>query len=247
MPRRAANQLRPISITPHFLAHPEGSALIECGDTRIICTATLEESVPKWLNGKGKGWVTAEYDMLPRATNTRSQRDSHKGRIAGRTQEISRLIGRSLRAVIDLAALGERTVTIDCDVIQADGGTRTASITGGYVALAIAVNNLMKKASLKKSPLVDHVAAISVGVLEGSPALDLDYGMDSRADVDMNVVMTGAGSFVEVQGTGENATFDRKQLDTLLDLALGSLPALVEVQKRAIAVPYSPKAVSVTT
>jgi ribonuclease PH len=245
MPRRASNLLRPISITPHYLAHPEGSALIECGDTRVICTASLEENVPKWLTGKGKGWVTAEYDMLPRATTTRNQRDSHKGKINGRTSEISRLIGRSLRAIVDTAALGERTVTIDCDVIQADGGTRTAAITGGYVALAIAVQALMQKGALKKNPLTDHVAAISVGVVDGTPQLDLDYGMDSRAQVDMNVVMTGGGEFVEVQGTGEGATFKRGQLDALLDLALGALPSLIEVQKLAVATPYSTKPTAV--
>ncbi len=246
MPRRAQNQLRPISITPHYLAHPEGSALIECGDTRVICTATIEESVPKWLSGKGKGWVTAEYDMLPRATNTRTQRDSHKGKIAGRTQEISRLIGRSLRAVVDLAALGERTITVDCDVIQADGGTRTSAITGGYVALAIALAQLGNKTQLKGKVLRDHIAAISAGVIEGQAMLDLDYSMDSRAQVDMNIVMTGNGELVEVQGTGEGATFKRGQLDELLDLALAALPQLVEVQKRAIAVPYSPKPVAVS-
>ncbi len=246
MPRRSANQLRSISITPHYLAHPEGSALIEAGDTRVICTATVDDNVPKWMMGKGKGWVTAEYDMLPRATTTRNQRDSHKGRINGRTQEISRLIGRSLRAVVDMAALGERTITIDCDVIQADGGTRTAAITGGYVALAIAINNLIAKDQAKRGALIDHVAAISVGVIEGSPFLDLDYGMDSRAQVDMNVVMTGKGEFVEVQGTGEGATFNRAQLDSLLDLALGALPNLVELQKRAIATPYTEKPSPVT-
>ena len=239
MPRRSFNQLRRISITPHFLAHPEGSALIQCGDTRVICTATLEEAVPKWMTGKGRGWVTAEYDMLPRATTTRNQRDSHKGRIAGRTQEISRLIGRALRATVDMAKIGERTITIDCDVIQADGGTRTASITGGFVALSLALKNLVDKGAIPAAAMPDHVAAISVGLIEGSPFLDLDYSMDSRAQVDMNVVMTGKGELAEVQGTGEGATFKRADLDQLLDLALGALPQLIEVQKRAIATPYS--------
>ncbi len=246
MPRRPFNQLRPIFITPHFLAHPEGSALIECGDTRVICTATVDESVPKWMTGKGKGWVTAEYDMLPRATSTRNQRDSHKGKIAGRTQEISRLIGRSLRATVNPAAIGERTITVDCDVIQADGGTRTASITGGYVALALAIKYLVEKGKVKAEAMPEHVAAISVGIIEGSPFLDLDYGMDSRAQVDMNVVMTGRGDFVEVQGTGEGHTFKRADLDALLDLALGALPQLVTVQKRAIDAPLAAKPTPVT-
>ncbi len=246
MPRRPFNQLRPIFITPHFLAHPEGSALIECGDTRVICTATVDESVPKWMTGKGKGWVTAEYDMLPRATSTRNQRDSHKGKIAGRTQEISRLIGRSLRATVNPAAIGERTITVDCDVIQADGGTRTASITGGYVALALAIKHLVQKGKVKAEAMPEHVAAISVGIIEGGPFLDLDYGMDSRAQVDMNVVMTGRGDFVEVQGTGEGHTFKRADLDALLDLALGALPQLVTVQKRAIDAPLAAKPTPVT-
>lgn len=239
MPRRAPNQLRPLALTPHYVVHPEGAALIECGDTRVLCTATVEELVPKWMAGKGRGWVTAEYDMLPRATTTRNQRDSHKGKVSGRTQEISRLIGRSLRGVVDLAALGERTVTIDCDVLQADGGTRTASITGGFVALALAVKHLIDEGKLKPNAMPEHVAAVSVGILDGAPQLDLDYGMDARAHVDMNVVMTGKGELVEVQGTGEGHTFKRAELDAMLDLALGALPALVEIQKRAIATPLS--------
>jgi ribonuclease PH len=239
MPRRAFNQLRPLSIIPHYLGHPEGSCLICCGETRVICTATVEESVPKWLNNKGKGWVTAEYDMLPRATSTRNQRDSHKGKINGRSQEISRLIGRALRAVVDTSALGERTVTVDCDVIQADGGTRTTSITGGYVALAIAIGRLVAKEKVRPGVLKDNLAAISVGLIEGCPFLDLDYGMDSRAQVDMNVVLTGKGELVEVQGTGEGSTFKRAQLDALLDLAMAALPALSDLQKRAIAQPFT--------
>ncbi len=246
MPRRPFNQLRPIFITPHFLEHPEGSALIECGDTRVICAATVDESVPKWMTGKGKGWVTAEYDMLPRATSTRNQRDSHKGKIAGRTQEISRLIGRSLRATVSPAALGERTITVDCDVIQADGGTRTASITGGWVALALAIKHLVQKGKVKPEAMPEHVAAISVGIIEGNPFLDLDYGMDSRAHVDMNVVMTGKGDFVEVQGTGEGHTFKRADLDSLLDLAIGALPQLVLVQTRAVEAPLTAKPTPVT-
>jgi len=245
MPRRAFNQLRPITITPHFVGHPEGSCLIACGDTRVICTATVDDNVPKWLGSKGKGWVTAEYDMLPRATNTRNSRDSHKGKISGRTQEISRLIGRALRAVVNTAALGERTITIDCDVIQADGGTRTASITGGYVALAIAVNRLIEKKQARTDTLRDHIAAISAGLIDRTPFLDLDYSMDSRAEVDMNVVMTGGAELVEVQGTGEGHTFKRSDLDALLDLAFGALPALVDLQKRAIAVPFSATPASV--
>ncbi len=239
MPRRPFNQLRPLSITPHFLEHPEGSALIECGGTRVICSATIDDMVPKWMAGKGKGWITAEYDMLPRATSTRNQRDSHKGKVSGRTHEISRLIGRSLRATANMAAIGERTITIDCDVIQADGGTRTASITGGYVALALALRHLVQSGKLKPEAMPEHVAAISVGIIEGNPFLDLDYAMDSRAQVDMNVVMTGKGELVEVQGTGEGHTFRRAELDAMLDLALGALPALVELQKRAIAAPLS--------
>jgi ribonuclease PH len=237
MPRRPHDQLRPIFVTPYFLEHPEGSVLIECGDTRVICTATVEDGVPKWLMGKGRGWVTAEYDMLPRATSSRNLRDSHRGRISGRTQEISRLVGRSLRATVNGALLGERTITVDCDVIQADGGTRTASITGGFVALGLAIKHLIERGVVRPEAMPEHVAAVSVGLIEGSPFLDLDYGMDSRAQVDMNVVMTGRGEFVEVQGTGEGHTFKRSDLDSLLDLALGALPALVGIQKRAIEAP----------
>ena len=238
MPRRASDSLRPVRIRPHYLLHPEGSALVAFGDTHVICTATVDDRVPPWLINKGRGWVTAEYDMLPRSTNTRNQRDSHKGKINGRTQEISRLIGRSLRSVVDMAALGERTITVDCDVLQADGGTRTAAITGGYVALALAIKHLQSKGVVKANALKGAVAAISVGVIEGKPTLDLDYGMDSRAQVDMNVVMTGTGDFIEVQGTGESASFSRQELNALLDLALGALPQLTAAQTEAINTPY---------
>lgn len=212
--------------------------LIELGSTKVICTASIDEKVPPWLMGKGQGWVTAEYDMLPRATNTRRQRDSHKGQINGRTQEISRLIGRGLRAVVDMPLLGERTISIDCDVIQADGGTRTASLTGGYVALALALRWLQSEGKLSKDPLKDTVCAISVGVIDGTPQLDLDYSMDARADVDMNVVMTGKGNLVEVQGTAEGHPFNKQQLDTMLEYALGSLATITDVQRRAIDVKH---------
>jgi ribonuclease PH len=212
----------------------------------VICTASVDEKVPPWLNGKGQGWVTAEYDMLPRATSSRRARDSVKGAINGRTQEISRLIGRALRAVVKMNALGERTVTVDCDVIQADGGTRTASITGGYVALALALKNLADEGKLTKTVLTDHVAAISVGVIDGALQLDLDYGMDARAAVDMNVVMTGDGRLVEVQGTAEGAPFARKELDGMLDLAQGALGKLVQLQRLALAAPLGPQPTAVT-
>jgi ribonuclease PH len=237
MPRRAQDQLREISITPHFLAHPEGSVLVAFGDTKVICTASVEDRAPGWLQNTGKGWVTAEYDMLPRATNTRRDRDVKKGYPNGRTQEISRLIGRALRAGVDTTAFGERTITVDCDVIQADGGTRTAAITGGYVALAIALNELIAKGTAKKAALRDHVVAISAGIVDDRPQLDLDYSMDARAEVDCNIVMTGKGELVEVQGTAEGKPFPRGQLDAMLDLAFNALPALIEAQKRAIAMP----------
>ena len=246
MPRRPHDQIRPVAITPHFLDHPEGCALIECGNTRVICTASVDEKVPKWMHGSGKGWVTAEYDMLPRATNSRKGRDSHRGKINGRTQEIGRLIGRSLRSVVDMQKLGERMITIDCDVIQADGGTRTSAITGGYVALAIAVGELMKRGVLKENPLKDHIAAISVGIINGEPVLDLDYNLDSRADVDLNVVMTGEGGLAEVQGTAEGRTFSREQLNTMLDLTFGCLDDLVAIQKLAIEAPREEVSTKVT-
>jgi len=231
---------------PHYLAHPEGSVLVAFGETKVICTASVEERVPGWMVGKGRGWVTGEYDMLPRATNSRKDRDARRGRINGRTQEISRLIGRALRAVTSFEALGERTITVDCDVIQADGGTRTASITGGFVALALAINQLRERGAVKKEVLAQHIAAISVGLLDGEPVLDLDYSMDSRADVDMNVVMTGDGGLAEVQGTGEGTTFQRQQLDAMLDLAFGALPRLIELQERAIAAPLGKEPAPVT-
>ncbi len=247
MPRRKFDELRPVTITPHYLTHPEGSALIAFGDTKVICTASVEDRVPPWMTGRGRGWVTGEYDMLPRSTNTRGQRDAQRGKPSGRSQEISRLVGRALRSVTDLSGFGERTITVDCDVIQADGGTRTAAITGGYVALAIAVNDLIAREQARKTVLSDHVAAISVGIVAGQAYLDLDYGLDSHADVDMNVVMTGAGRLVEVQGTAERGSFDRAQLDVLLDLALGCLPTLVDVQKRAVATPLNDDGLSVTS
>lgn len=246
MPRRPFDQVRPVAITPHFIDHPEGSCLIEAGDTKVICTATVDERVPKWMSGSGKGWVTAEYDMLPRATNSRKGRDSHRGKINGRTQEIGRLIGRALRSVVDMEAMGEFMITVDCDVIQADGGTRTAAITGGYVALAIAVQNLINDGKIKTNPLKEHVAAISVGIINGEHVLDLDYSLDSRADVDMNIVMTGTGGLAEVQGTAEGNTFSRDEMNTMLDLAFGCNESLVDIQKRAIETPLSENLVRVT-
>ena len=238
MPRRKHNELRPLAITPHYIAHPEGSVLIAFGDTRVICTASIDERVPKWMAGKGAGWVTAEYDMLPRATSSRRDRDARKGRINGRTQEISRLIGRSLRSVCDLKKLGERSITVDCDVIQADGGTRTAAITGGYAALGIALKHLQEQGVLPESPLKQAVAAISVGIIDGKTQLDLDYELDSQAEVDMNIVMTADGGLAEVQGTAEGKTFSRQQLDGMLDLAFGALPQLLGIQQLAIDAPY---------
>jgi ribonuclease PH len=228
---RGPDQLRPVTITRDYLLHPEGSVLVEFGATKVICTATLEEKVAPWLKGQGRGWVTAEYGMLPRSTNTRMNRENRGP--SGRSQEIQRLVGRALRAVVDLPKLGERTFWIDCDVIQADGGTRTAAITGSYVALADAVG---KVAAIKAgTALRDCVAAISVGVVKGTPMLDLNYGEDSTADVDMNVVMTGAGEFVEVQGTAEHTPFDRRGLDALLALAESGIKRLVDLQRRALA------------
>jgi ribonuclease PH len=232
-------------MTPHFLMHPEGSVLVEWGDTKVICTASIEDRVPPWLQGKGRGWVTAEYDMLPRATSTRSQRDSQRGKLNGRSQEISRIIGRALRAVVDFTSFGERTITIDCDVIQADGGTRTASVTGGYVALALAMKHLVAKEQARKNALKDHVAAVSIGIVDAQAYLDLDYNLDARAQVDMNVVMTGKGSLIEVQGTGEQAPFGRDELTAMLDLAFSALPRLVDLQTRAIDTPLSSTAIMV--
>jgi ribonuclease PH len=217
---RAADALREIRITRGWTEWAEGSVLVEFGKTRVLCAASAEVGVPRWRKGSGLGWVTGEYAMLPRATHTRSPRESVKGKIGGRTHEISRLVGRSLRACIDLSALGENTIQLDCDVLQADGGTRTAAITGAYVALADAVTNLQSKGAVRRHPLLASVAAVSVGVIDGEPRLDLDYEEDVAAEVDMNVVMLGDGGFVEVQGTGENGTFDRSRLDELLDLAV---------------------------
>ena len=226
--------MRPVKIETGYLKTAEGSALITVGNTRVLCAASIEDSVPPFLRGTGKGWVTAEYAMLPRATLKRTPREVSKGKPSGRTHEIQRLIGRSLRAVVDLDVLGERSVLVDCDVIQADGGTRTASITGAYVALAIALRQMVQFGALKKAPLVDAVAATSVGIVAGEPMLDLDYEEDSRADVDMNLVMTGAGKFVEVQATAEHEPFDDIQLGRLIELARGGIRDLIEMQKQAI-------------
>ena len=232
---RQANQLRKVAITRHYTKHAEGSVLIEFGDTRVICTASVEERVPGFLKGKGQGWLTAEYGMLPRSTNTRSDREAARGKQSGRTQEIQRLIGRSLRAVVDMTTLGERTIQIDCDVIQADGGTRTASITGAWVAVRDAVDGLIKSGALAVNPIRDHVAAVSVGMFRGSPVLDLDYAEDSNCDTDMNIVMTGAGKFIEVQGTAEGAAFTRAEMDALLALAGDGIADLVRLQRGATA------------
>jgi ribonuclease PH len=236
MPRsdqRLANQLRETKLTPHYLPHAEGSVLIEAGRTKVICTASVEDRVPNFLRNTGKGWVTAEYGMLPRSTSTRTTREAATGKVGGRTQEIQRLIGRSLRSVTQLSALGERTIWLDCDVIQADGGTRTASITGAFVALALALETLRRRDAIRTIPLADYVAAVSVGIVDGEPLLDLAYDDDSRAEVDMNVVKTGDGRFIEVQGTAEGLPFDRAALDTLLELADHGIRQLIE-QQRAI-------------
>lgn len=234
---RAPDQLRPVTITRNWLDQAEGSVLVEFGRTRVLCAASFTEGVPRWRKGSGEGWVTAEYAMLPRATNERSQRESVKGKIGGRTHEISRLIGRSLRAVIDVSALGENTIVLDCDVLQADGGTRTAAITGAYVALADAVAWGQRHGHVKsggKPVLTDSVAAVSVGIVDGVPLLDLPYVEDVRAETDMNVVTTGAGTFVEVQGTAEHAPFDRAELDALLDLAVAGTAQLTAIQRAAL-------------
>jgi ribonuclease PH len=232
--QRAANALRPVRITRGFTIHAEGSVLIEFGDTKVLCTASVEEKVPPHKRGSGEGWVTAEYGMLPRATHTRSDREAAKGKQSGRTQEIQRLIGRSLRAVFDLKALGERTISLDCDVLQADGGTRTASITGAFVAAHDAVSKLLAEGKVTTSPIKGHVAAISVGLLKGLPLLDLEYVEDAACDTDMNVVMTGAGHFVEVQGTAEGVAFTRQEMDALLVLAEKGVAELVALQKQSL-------------
>src|SRR5215469_6482797 len=235
---RTADQLRPVKLIRNWSMHPEGSVLVEFGNTRVLCTASVTEGVPRWRKGSGLGWLTAEYAMLPRATTTRSDRESVKGRVGGRTHEISRLIGRSLRACIDLAALGENSIVIDCDVLQADGGTRTAAITGGYVALSDAVAWLASKHALNGRPtevLHRSIAAVSVGIIGGEPRLDLCYEEDVVADVDMNIVCTGLGDFVEVQGTGEQAVFKRSELDALVDLGAAGCAQLTELQRAALA------------
>jgi len=236
---RAADQLRPVRITRGFTIHAEGSVLIEFGLTRVLCTASVEDKVPPHKRGSGEGWVTAEYGMLPRATHTRGDREAARGKQSGRTQEIQRLIGRSLRAVFDLKALGERTIHLDCDVLQADGGTRTAAITGAFVAAQDAVNQLMSTGKLAASPITGPVAAISVGIVEGTPLLDLEYVEDVSCDTDMNVVMTGAGHYVEVQGTAEGVAFTRSEMDQLLRLAEKGIAELVELQSRALSAPLS--------
>ncbi len=233
--QRLPDQLRSVKITRNFTRHAEGSVLIEMGDTRVLCTASVEENVPPFLRGKGQGWVTAEYGMLPRSTHTRSAREAAKGKQTGRTQEIQRLIGRSLRAVTDLKALGERQITLDCDVLQADGGTRCASITGAWIALYEACDKLVQAGKLPANPVRDHVAAISVGIYEGSPVLDLDYPEDSNCDTDMNVIMTGKGGIVEVQGTAEGEPFTREQMNVLMDLATMGIRQLVAAQESALA------------
>jgi ribonuclease PH len=230
---RAPDELRALSFARGYTAHAEGSVLVSFGATRVLCTASIEDGVPSFLRGSGQGWVTAEYGMLPRATHTRSAREAARGKQSGRTQEIQRLIGRSLRAVVDLKALGDRTVTLDCDVLQADGGTRTASITGGFVALADAVDTLMKRRALAANPIHGQVAAVSVGIYRGVPVLDLDYAEDSSAETDMNVVMNSGGGFVEVQGTAEGHAFRRHELDRLLDLASQGIARLHEAQQTA--------------
>src|SRR4051812_39147022 len=232
---RAADELRPVTIEPGFMKSATGSALISCGGTRVICTASVQESVPRWLAGKGRGWMTAEYGMLPASTGERKQRDVSKGRPDGRTVEIQRLIGRSLRGVADLDALGERTIYVDCDVLEADGGTRCASITGGYVALALAVRKLQEQGLIARSPLTSSIAAVSCGVVDGLPLLDLDYPEDSSAEVDANVVMTGDGGLVEVQATAERTPLSRAHLDELLALAQAGIEGLRQAQEEALA------------
>jgi ribonuclease PH len=238
MPRpddRRPDQLREVKITRGWLEHAEGSVLVEFGSTRVLCAASVLDDIPRWRRGSGLGWVTAEYAMLPRATNTRGDRESVKGKVGGRSQEISRLVGRSLRACVDFKALGENSIIIDCDVLQADGGTRTAAITGGYVALADAIGWLAGRKRCKGNPLITSVAAVSVGILDGEPRLDLCYTEDVVAETDMNVVCTGDGRFVEVQGTAEREPFDRELLDALLDLAVGGCAELTQLQQKALA------------
>ena len=231
---RAPGQMRPVKFTRHYTKHAEGAVLAEFGDTKVLCTVSVEEKVPTFLKGQGQGWITAEYGMLPRSTGTRTEREAARGKQSGRTQEIQRLIGRSLRAVVDLPKLGERTLKVDCDVLQADGGTRTAAISGAYVALVDAVNWLIAAGKLAESPLIDNVAAVSVGIYQGVPVLDLDYAEDSACDTDMNVVMTGSEGIIEVQGTAEGAPFDRERLDDLLDLAAAGIMDITLMQRAAL-------------
>lgn len=233
---RQFNDLRPFVVTLHPNKYAEGSVLIEAGNTKVLCTASVEDRVPPFLKGQGKGWINAEYSMLPRATHTRNQREAVKGKLTGRTMEIQRLIGRALRSVVNLHALGERTITLDCDVLQADGGTRTTSITGAYIALALAIHKLAGNVNFDRYPLTDYLASISVGVIQEQPAVDLNYEEDSKAKVDMNVVMTGSGTFVEVQGTGEESPYTRKELDSMLSLAEEGIFKLVKMQKDTLGV-----------
>lgn len=229
------NKIREVRITPHYIKHPEGSVLIEMGETKVICNASIEDRVPHFLRGQDKGWITAEYSMLPRATNTRNMREASRGKVSGRTMEIQRLIGRSLRSVVNLEALGERTIWVDCDVIQADGGTRTASITGAFIAVAFAMEKLMQEEAIEVFPLTDFLAAISAGVLENDEIqIDLDYEADFKAKVDMNIVMTGAGEFVEIQGTGEEATFTQDELNELLSGSKQAIEELIQIQKEIL-------------
>ncbi|MEE8150285.1 MAG: ribonuclease PH [Nitrosomonadaceae bacterium] len=233
---RTPVQLRPVKITRHYTKHAEGAVLIECGDTKVLCTASINEKVPPFLKGRGQGWLTAEYGMLPRSTDERMQREATKGKQSGRTMEIQRLIGRALRSVVDLKKLGERTIQIDCDVIQADGGTRTACITGAFVALYDAVERLLYQQLIESTPILDHVAAVSTGIYEGVPVLDLDYLEDSSCDTDMNVVMTGNLGLVEVQGTAEGVSFNRQELNDMLDMAQNGIQELITIQKKVLAV-----------
>lgn len=236
---RNNDQLRSVNIIPGYLKHPDGSVLIEAGDTRVLCSAMVEEKVPPFLKGLGSGWVTAEYSLLPSSTETRTQREAARGKVSGRTSEIQRLIGRSLRAVVDMEKLGERTVWIDCDVIQADGGTRTASVTGAFAALYLALEKLYAQGVLEQIPLTDFVGAISVGMVDGTLMLDLDYSEDFRADVDMNVVMTGSGNFIEIQGTAEGISFNKQELDEMLNLAAQGIKELIFKQKQVLGVASS--------
>ncbi len=231
---RSPEQLRDIRFTRHYTKHAEGSVLVEFGDTRVLCTASIEDRIPRWLKGQGRGWVTAEYGMLPRSTGSRMGREAARGKQGGRTMEIQRLIARSLRAVVNLEALGERNIVVDCDVIQADGGTRTASITGGFVALADAMQWLVDQGKLKKNPIIGQVASVSVGIYQGTPVLDLDYAEDSNAETDMNVVMNDAGAYIEVQGTAEGHAFRQEELDAMLALARGGIRELIEHQREAL-------------